>query len=339
MQPDELITIIVPVYNGEKYIERCLKSILEQTYSKTEVVVIDDGSIDNTAKILRGYVEKYQNIRVFSIGHKGVSYARNLGISKAKGTYIAFVDADDEVLPRYIEVLYGIIKRFHAELAVCNFYHINSVASLAAAVEDDSAAVVGISTGKDFLKRMEAPFRYEITAVCWNKLYQKDLFTSAEYPVGRIYEDSAIMQEILYPIERLVETSEKLYIYHTETLGITRSAYSLKKLDEVMYAKERMRFFGRKKEWEMYVLARKQYCIALLKHYYLIRKSGLGAAKLLLRLKKELRKYLRGYKWKKSMPIKVKVIFEAGIFIPFLCGAIIVKWDEFLEKRYRTGNV
>ncbi len=336
---DELITIIVPVYNGENHIGRCLNSIMEQTYSAVEVVVIDDGSTDNTAEILRTYSQENQNIRVFGVSHKGVSYARNAGIAKANGEYIAFVDADDEVVPEYLEVLYGLIKRYDAELAVCHFYHVNHVGACAKSAKKNKTSNVNVFSGKEFLKRMEEPFRYEVTAVCWNKLYKKDLFVSTKYPVGRIYEDSAVMQEILYPIGRLAETSEKLYFYHTETMGITRSVYHLDKMDEVVYAKSRMRFFARKKEWEIYVSARKQYCIAMLKHYYLMKKSGLGTRQLSLRLKKELRKYLKGYQWKRNIPFKVKVIFEAAVIIPYFCGAVIVKWDEFLEKRYRTGSV
>lgn len=340
MQLEEFITIIIPVYNGEHYIGRCINSVMSQSYPHFEVVVIDDGSTDETAKILKCYADTFQNIKIFQTEHKGVSYARNYGISLAKGKYIAFVDADDEIAPNFLEVLYRIIKEKNAQIAVCGLYHVNT-SRACASVESVAEQIVSnvpeitVTDGRGFLRRMEEPLRYEITAVCWNKLYDKTIFMDKKYPKGKIYEDSAMMQELLYPVKRLAETQEKLYFYHTETCGITRSAYSKDKLDEVVYAKRRMLFFFKKKEWELYTLARKQYCIALLKHFYLLKKSGLGDDRILSRIRQQQNKYLKGFRWKRQLPLKVRILFDAGVYIPYLCGAFIVAWDNFLEKKYR----
>lgn len=340
MQFQEFITIIIPVYNGEHYISRCLNSVLKQSYKNYEIVVVDDGSTDNTGKIVKRYADINQNIKIFYTEHKGVSHARNYGISLAEGKYVAFVDADDEVDSGYLEILYRLIKEQNAQIAVCGLYHVNTKRACAGAESSKGSAVwdptdVTVTDGRGFLRKMEEPLRYEITTVCWNKLYDKTVFADKSYPQGRIYEDSAMMHELLYPVKRLAETKQKLYFYHTETIGITRSAYNKSKLDEMIYAKKRMVFFFRNKEWELYVLARKQYCIALLKHFYLLRRYGLRSEKKLSWIRQQQIKYLRGVQWKRKLPIHVRIVFNIGVFMPAMCGAFIVAWDNLLERKYR----
>ncbi len=332
------ISVIIPTYNAEKYIKRCLESVFQQTYKNYEVIVVDDGSSDATKNVLKNFAEGNRRLSVYSMTHSGVSAARNKGLEVACGEYIAFVDADDEISPFYLEILYEIIQEYKAQIAVCGICHVYGEENYSKSRLDDSKekSVIRLQSGKDFLLKMEEPFRYEKTAVCWNKLYKKDVFTDINYPLTRIYEDSAIMQDILYPVQKIVETDEVLYFYHTESAGITRSSYSIAQLDEVLFAKKRMSFFRNKKERALYILARKQYCIALLKHYYLMKKSRIGSQSILIRLRKEQKRYLKGFGWKKKLSLKTSLVFDAGRYIPFLCGALIVGWDTFLEKRYRT---
>lgn len=335
---NEFISIIIPVYNAEKYIRRCVESVLNQTFKNYEVVVIDDGSTDATKDILKKMEAGNERVTVYSTVHLGVSAARNKGLEVSRGKYIAFVDADDEVSPFYLENLFGILNKYQAQIAVCGIYHVCSEESYVQShlFNKVKQGSIRIRTGKEFLLKMEEPFRYEKTAVCWNKLYKRDVFDGINYPSGRIYEDSAMMQDILYPVQKIAETDEILYFYHTETIGITRSPYHIGQLNEVLFAKKRMHFFRKKKERELYVLARKQYCIALLKHYYLSKKNRIVSKSILLRLQQEQKRYLKGLGWKKKLPLKISLVFDAGRYIPFLCGALIVWWDTFLEKRYRT---
>lgn len=331
----ELVSIIIPVYNAKQYINRCLESVFSQILPEYEVVVVDDGSTDGTKEVLQMWSGAYKQLKIYHTAHLGVSAARNIGLEQAEGRYIAFVDADDEIAPQYLEILYGLIKKHRAQLAACGLTHVNGTKSYAKNSYRKRHIKGIVYTGKEFLERMEEPLRYEKTAVCWNKLYDRRIFEGKSYPEGRIYEDSAIMQDILYPIKKLVETDEVLYFYHTESLGITRSAYDTDKLDEVVYAKRRMIFFRQKQERYLYVLARKQYCISLLKHYYLLKHLDGNHAKTLEKLQKEQKRYLKGFGWKKKLPLKVAIVFEAGIYMPYLCGALVVWWDAFLEKRCR----
>lgn len=335
MQGSDFITIIVPVYNGEKFISRCLDSLIHQTYSGFEILVIDDGSTDATRAILTEYESQYSNIRVYDTLHLGVSHARNEGLENARGNLIAFVDSDDEVLPEYLEILYKIMKENDAAVAVCGLKHVRGEGSCIPesykAKKDYGEIVICNAVG--FLEKMEEPLRYELTAICCNKLYKRELFDGLFYPEGKIYEDSALMQDVIYKASVIAETDRKLYLYHRETIGITRSAYCEAKLDEVTHAKRRMLFFEEKEETKLYYLARKQYCITLLKHYYLLKKHKRESKQNLIMLRNEQKQYLKGRLWKKILSCKVRVAFEVGRFLPYVCGAVIVKWDSYLEKR------
>lgn len=340
MQSKELISVIIPVYNGASYLSRCLNSVLSQTYKEFEIVIVDDGSEDGTDRILKKYADVFEKVKVFHTKHKGVSHARNYGIDMAQGSYIAFVDADDEIAPQYLDVLYHIIKEKDAEIAVCGLAHVHTkqacVPRLKKSMDQFAIDTITVTDGRQFLERMEEPLRYEITTVCWNKLYKKEVFYDKKYPDGRIYEDSAMMHELLYPIKRMAEIDEKLYLYHTETIGITRSDYRPAKLDEVIFAKRRMQFFYRKKEKKLYILARKQYCIALLKHFYLLKQFGIKTDSILSKLQREMRRYLKGYRWKRTLPFPVRAVFELGVYLPTVCGAFLVAWDWWLERNERT---
>ena len=334
---EDLISVIIPVYNSEEYIGRCLDSVLAQTYQTYEIVIINDGSTDRTGEILHKYAESHSCIKIYDIPHSGVSVGRNQGLQKAQGDYIAFVDADDEVMPEYLEVLFSLQKRHNAQISVCGITHVNSTESCIKNVSEEKPLYQQsvVMSGRNFLLKMEEPLRYEITAVCWNKLYRKSVFLDRKYPENRIYEDSALMHELLYPVETIVETERKLYIYHTETVGITRSRYDVSKLDEVAFVAKRMHYFAHKKERTLYVLARKQYCIALLRHYYLMRKYQKQHSEQIHVLKKDINHYLRGWGWKKRLPLKVIVVFGLGRYMPYFCGAIIEEWDNYLEKHHR----
>ncbi len=334
MQKKELITIIVPVYNGQMYVGRCLDSIFGQTYSCYEVLVIDDGSVDETIDVLQSYQKKYRNLRIIRTSHKGVSHARNTGVLNARGNLIAFVDSDDEVFPEFLEILYQLLTMHQASVSVCGLQHIRTEESALSQKEINVCEVGNYSvvSSVDFLKRMEEPFRQELTTICCNKLYRKKLFSELKFPNGKIYEDLAMLQDVIYKAHMIAETDRKLYIYHCETMGITRSAYTKQKLDEVEHSKKRMLFFKEKAEYELYVLARKQYCLMLLKHYYLMKKYEPEHKNHIKELRTAQRDFLKGWQWKKILPFKVIVICELGRFLPYVCGWIVVKWDAYLEK-------
>lgn len=180
--PRALISIIVPVYKVEKYIHKCISSIINQTYSNIEIILVDDGSPDNCAKICDEYALKDKRIKVIHQKNMGLSEARNRGIEISKGEYIGFVDSDDYIEPTMFQDLYNAIIDNDADISICNFYVISNKRKVAKnnfkrRNFNKIEALKGVLLDKD------------IQSYAWNKLYKRELFENIKYPIGKKYED------------------------------------------------------------------------------------------------------------------------------------------------------
>lgn len=181
MDSQELISVIIPIYNVEKYLKKCIDSIINQTYKNLEIILVDDGSPDNCGKICDEYAKKDQRIRVIHKKNGGLSDARNAGIDIAKGKYIAFVDSDDYVEKEYIEIMYKELKKNNVKIVQCG---INKIS-------DNEEIIDNYGYLKDELinsqRIMEEKYtKYPISnVVAWNKLYDIDLFKNIRYPVRK----------------------------------------------------------------------------------------------------------------------------------------------------------
>ena len=123
----KLVTVVVPIYNVERYLEKCLTSIILQTYKNLEVILVNDGSTDNSLNICKEFEKEDSRIRIISQENKGLSVARNVGIENAKGEYIAFVDSDDFISCKFIENLYNESIRNNSDIVCCDFYYVNEL--------------------------------------------------------------------------------------------------------------------------------------------------------------------------------------------------------------------
>lgn len=169
---DELVSIIIPAYNAEKYIERCLDSLLAQTYKKIEILVINDGSKDMTGEICDRYASKQENLKVFHVANGGVSNARNIGIREANGTYIMFVDSDDYVTHDFVEKSYEAITTGEADLAITGAFFCYPDHVVENTVEERFAGVFQVEEfGEAFLWL----YSHSFVQVIWNKIYKKEL--------------------------------------------------------------------------------------------------------------------------------------------------------------------
>jgi glycosyltransferase involved in cell wall biosynthesis len=187
------VSIIVPVYNVEQYLKECIESILAQTWKNFEVILVDDGSTDSSGKICDEYSQKKEFISVIHKKNGGLSSARNAGIDVAQGDYLAFIDSDDVVHPRYLSELVAIVKKEKADLAACNF----CVGSLCR-WKNFSEVKYDIRCNEDVLKKMND--NDVVVTVAWNKLYHAKFFREygLRYPVGKIHEDMFLTPQILY---------------------------------------------------------------------------------------------------------------------------------------------
>ena len=204
---DELISIIIPVYKVEKYLEKCINSIIGQTYTNLQIILVDDGSPDNSGKICDKYAKEDSRIEVIHKSNGGLSEARNRGIEIAKGKYIGFVDSDDYIKEDMYEVLYNLIKKFQADVSICNLYD----------VIGDEKNIRNINEGIKEYNRIdilkEVLMDKNIQSYAWNKLYKKELFANIKYPIGRKYEDIGTTFYVLEQCKKVVVTGSAEYFY------------------------------------------------------------------------------------------------------------------------------
>ena len=204
---EDLISIVIPVYKVEKYLEKCIESVLKQTYTNLQIILVDDGSTDNCGKICDEYAKKDSRIEVIHKANGGLSDARNVGISKAKGRYIGFVDSDDYIKENMYEILLNLIKKYDADVSICNLYD----------VIDGNEYIRNKENGireysrLDILK--EVLLDKNIQSYAWNKLYKKELFDEVKYPIGKKYEDIGTTFYIFEKCNKIVVTSEPEYYY------------------------------------------------------------------------------------------------------------------------------
>ncbi|MBE6751832.1 MAG: glycosyltransferase [Ruminococcaceae bacterium] len=205
------ISIIIPVYNVEKYIERCVESLLRQTFEDIEIILVNDGSKDNSGHLCDEMSEKDARIKVFHQENQGVSVARNTGISNASADYIVFVDSDDFAAPTMCESLYNIITNTDCDLAVCRAYNTDSEELICYPEEKDLPAPVVLDRD-DGVFKMANPLENFCTP--WGKIFKKDLVLKCKFPVGvPMAQDLHFVYSYLAYCKKITFTEEKLYYY------------------------------------------------------------------------------------------------------------------------------
>ena len=232
-----LISVIIPVYNVEKYIKRCLDSVINQTYENLEIILVDDGTPDNSGVICDEYAKKDERIKVIHKENGGLSSARNAGLDIAKGEYISFIDSDDYISDNFIERLYENLSENGAEIAQCGFKRTAKDSE----EKDSVSESVKIYSGVEMLGHIHDEKGAE-TVVVWNKLYKAELFCDVRFPVGKIHEDEATTYKIFYKVKKVAMFDDKNYFYFFNENSITNKAFSLKKLDYIDALEERMAF-------------------------------------------------------------------------------------------------
>ena len=233
-----LISIIIPVYNVETFLQDCIDSCIQQTYKNIEIILVDDGSPDQCPDICDEYAKKDFRIRVIHKKNGGVSDARNEGIKIAKGEWWTFVDSDDVIHPKMIEKLYeGILLFPDLLISGCAYKRIEEEFISYDTIETnycDNEKLLFSNYIKKNLTTWVAP---------WNKLFHYSLFTNIEFPVGRLYEDMFITYKVLYKAKTLVYTKSKLYFYRKRKTSITGNQTYKNITDKTDALMEELEFF------------------------------------------------------------------------------------------------
>lgn len=226
----ELISVIVPVYNVEKYLKKCIESILGQTYQNIEIILVDDGSTDNSGKICDEYKKTDTRIKVVHKENGGLSDARNKGIDVSAGAYIMFVDSDDYISSKMVEILYERIIEDKADIAICN------VSSVDEYYNDLNERNIHPPIKREVLNSSEAMCRisqidgWNYVIAC-NKLYKRYIFLDIKFPYQKIHEDEFIIHRVFDKCARISCTDQALYYYVQRGESIMHKEYSLKRLD------------------------------------------------------------------------------------------------------------
>lgn len=260
---EALVSIVVPIYNVELYLEKCIQSILEQSYKNIEVLLIDDGSTDKSGEICDVYAGKDERIKVIHKKNGGLSSARNIGIKNSNAEYICFIDSDDWINREFTKVLMENILNSDAEIAVCGFIYEYSDKKTCNKIINSSK----ILNGQDALYNLYNQ-NYLTMTVAWNKIYKKSLFNNIRYEEGIINEDENIIHELFYKSAKIVCIDKYLYHYRIRKNSITKSSFSLKNLDSVYVYENRLSFFENRNEALLTNLTLERYFRVLLESYY-----------------------------------------------------------------------
>lgn len=225
-----MISVIVPIYNMEKYLSRCIESLLNQTYQQFEILLIDDGSTDFSAKICREYIEKDNRIRYYYKLNGGLSDARNVGLTLAKGEYIAFVDSDDYVHNTYLEHLHSLINGYDADIACCN--HMET--SLDELILEEKESKISCMSGYEACARVVSDLAPVLTSA-WGSLYKLDCVKNIRFPYGRLHEDVATTFKYYLNSNKVVYSDKKLYAYYQRPNSIMH-VVNIKKIEDELWA-------------------------------------------------------------------------------------------------------
>lgn len=242
IQTKPIISIILPVYNTSPYLEECLNSIHNQSFKDYELICIDDGSSDNSYKILKKYEKIITNCKVIYQNNQGVATARNVGLNNVHGDYIVFIDSDDYIEPNYLERLYNEICNTNADVVICNFYRYYENSNLKLPVVYKKKS--GLYSSHDILKSL-IPDNL-IHSYLWNKLWKKELFNNMEFPMIK-YEDISIMCDLFYKAKKISIISDTLYYYRIRKTSIVRN-YSISTQNDYVKAYGFIRLFLKEKK-------------------------------------------------------------------------------------------
>lgn len=216
----ELLSVVVPIYNVEKYLDRCVLSILNQTYQNIEVILVDDGSPDNCPEICDKWAAQDARIQVIHKPNGGLSDARNAGLDVATGKYIAFVDSDDTIHPEMYATMIAQMEDTNARIACCGRYKVYGKKKIAA---QNSKEKLTMTASEAIGRLLEGVV---INEASWDKVYDRKLFKEIRFPKGEINEDLPIMPILFSKAKTIVHVGECYYNYFQNPGSITRTGYS-----------------------------------------------------------------------------------------------------------------
>lgn len=309
---EEKISIIVPIYNVEKYLDTCINSICNQSYTNLEIILIDDGSPDNCSEICDNWKIKDDRIIVIHQKNGGLSNARNTGIDICTGKYIIFIDSDDYIDRNMVKKLYDNINKTKSDISICDYYlEKNKKISL-----NNYPEVIFCTTASDKFDYLFNEYS-TVTTVAWNKIYKRQLFEKLRYPDGKIHEDEFVICELLEMADKISYMLEPLYYYVQRNNSIMKQ-FNLKRFDCVEALEKRIDFFEARKDFARAFYTKKHLLyklIDLLTTAVSCNDCSKDFLKMQIRKLKNVAKELNN---KKNINFKDKVKIKLILFSPML---------------------
>lgn len=267
-----LISIIVPIYNVEKYLVRCINSLVNQTYENLEILLVNDGATDSSPQIVDEFAEKDKRIKALHKENGGLSDARNYGIDRAKGEYLFFIDSDDWLDVDTIQVLQQIASEYQADIVECSYRNVYREEII-----EESKCTASIIVA-DRIKALEGMLDWKyFKAVAWNKLYHRSVIGDIRFPKGKIHEDEFTIYKYIYNAKKIVYIDVSKCNYdRTRESSITGVKFSEKNLYGVLALRERIDFFREHGITEIEEKMNNVYCYVLFDRMNKVVENGIS---------------------------------------------------------------
>ncbi|MBD5545391.1 MAG: glycosyltransferase [Lachnospiraceae bacterium] len=328
---EPLITVIVPIYKVEAYLERAILSITNQTYSHMQIILVDDGSPDNCGSICDTYAKKDKRIQVIHKENGGLSDARNAGLDAAKGDYIAFLDSDDYIAPFFLEVLLRTLNATGSDVALCPYQTVTELEPVEfqppSKDKEWEKAHYFVYDRKELLLNMYDRNHPDATyfIVAWNKLYKASLWKEIRFPKGKIHEDEATTYKILDKAKKGVYVKCPMYGYFSAPSSITRDAFHIKRLQWMEALTDRIAFFEKQTgEIDLAFFACKARADGAIRYYYPLKEQVKDSEKEQEQLKEYVRAALREQKTYGSLALATRIGYRLFLFWPALYKKLII---------------
>lgn len=296
------ISIIVPIYNVEKYLEKCLESILGQTFKDFELILVDDGSPDNCGSICDRYLKLDSRVKVIHKENGGLSSARNAGLDIAIGEYVGFVDSDDWIDTNMYEILYSMAKETDADIIQCKFKELYNENNINIKINTSKFKLIDKFEALNNL--IDYGEMHVQMVVAWNKLYKKNLFDEIRFPNGKIHEDEFTTYKLLYKSKKVALIGNELYYYRQTPNSIMNAKFNKNRLDYLEALEESLIFFKKVNNEQLYNMTTIRYVDNLKKYYFKCEELLKDNKETLRKIKNSYNKAFKEYIYMNSFGIK-----------------------------------
>lgn len=321
---NEMISVVIPVYCVEQYIDRCIRSILNQTYGNFEIILVDDGSPDNSGALCDAFAKMDERVKAYHKSNGGPSEARNFGVAQARGSYIAFVDSDDYLSPEYLEYLHHLIKKYDADVSVC--CRVKADSDSVTFGSDESLLEERLMNGMEASKELMGDLYVELVTV-WGKLYRSEIVKKYPYEVGRFHEDEATTCKYYYEAKKVCMGNRCLYAYYQNPDSFMHTKGNTLNTDAIWAMEHRALFYEEKNEKTLADLAWHR----LFKYYVWDSKNNAGRCD----------EYAKGFKTGKQLSKRVRFevdLYNASQWAYWKYRRLTSLGEHFKTKRKASGK-